>query len=884
MSDSGLKNALFAFISMLCSIFLCLTLASQTASAGQTFTPIEINDQSESLALDHNLWVLEDKEDQFTIEAITTSLHSEFRANPVGTPNFGQTNSSFWIGMTLNYQGAQQEQVKNWLLELSFPLLQKVELYAPDHLGNYQRTNIGYDIAQSDRAIPHRNFLFPLRLESNNPKTIYLNIMRKGGAVQAPLTLRSQERMLEDDGKSNYFFGIFFGVMASMILYNTFLFLSVRWKAYFFYILYITSTALTFQCITGYGFLYFWPTSPELNRLGLPVIATTSTILAFAFFRQFLNLPTLSKTMNRICLTFMLLGGFLIIALITAESLLSAPTIVYVSVSCFLVLSMAIIAWRKESRPAFFFLLAWTTFLLGALSYTFSLLGIFPSNSLTTHGVQIGSVAEVILLALGLADRINRERKERYFALQDQHEAMVKLKQAEDRLVHRALHSRTTGLPNRALLRRSLDQYLAESYKDGFIGLFLVSLDNFHEFNKTLGHSNGDAILKLVTSRLSNLISTMGNSVVIDSTPNNKTYLAVAEGVTFAFVLNLDNENQAIEQANLFLRAFEKPFEYQKMTLDIESTIGVALYPDHGDNTDGLLRNAHIALEAANTSNDKVAIYTNDIDPYSAKRLSLIAELKHAIENDGLQLYFQPQLCLTTGKIAGAEVLIRWIHPEHGFIPPDDFIPLAERTGVIHPLTQWICKEAFSFLSRLNQAGYDLSLSINISARNLQDKFFKEAVAALAKNANIPVDRIVMELTETAVMVHPEEAMRVMRELSTAGFRLSIDDFGTGYSSLAYLKQLPVKELKIDRTFVMEMSKNNNDQVIVNTTLQMGHNLGLEIVAEGIEDQATLDSLTSMKCDLAQGYHIARPMPESDFINWLENFEAKPGITAAVKN
>ncbi|MDX1696515.1 MAG: EAL domain-containing protein, partial [Ketobacteraceae bacterium] len=254
-----------------------------------------------------------------------------------------------------------------------------------------------------------------------------------------------------------------------------------------------------------------------------------------------------------------------------------------------------------------------------------------------------------------------------------------------------------------------------------------------------------------------------------------------------------------------------------------------------------------------------------------------------AIEQDSLQLYFQPQVDLKTQQVTGAEVLIRWIHSEHGFIPPDEFIPLAERTGVIQPLTYWICKNAFAALKRFKTKGFDLSLSINISARNLQDRLFQSTVLQLAENEQLSTSEIILELTETAVMVNPEEALEMLNALSRTGIKLSIDDFGTGYSSLSYLKRLPVKELKIDRTFVMEMAQNPDDQVIVDTTLQMAHNLGLIVVAEGIEDQETLNYLASKGCDYAQGYHIARPMPESEFVEWMKH-QGRPAVSASTPN
>ncbi|TNC88767.1 MAG: GGDEF-domain containing protein [Alcanivorax sp.] len=449
--------------------------------------------------------------------------------------------------------------------------------------------------------------------------------------------------------------------------------------------------------------------------------------------------------------------------------------------------------------------------------------------------------------------------------------------------MHRALHSRTTGLPNRTLLRSTLDSLLQEDNTPGF-SVILLSINNFHEFNKTLGHSNGDAILYVLTERLNSLSQSIQRIVPIEDTDARLNYVANVEGVSFALIVRELDPDLVHALVLGLLRDMEKPFEYQGLTLDVDATAGIAFHPAHGSSSENLLRNAHIALEAAGSTNEKFAIYSQEIDPYNQRRISLLGELRNAIEKDALQLYFQPQICLDTLQVSGAEVLIRWIHPEYGFIPPDEFIPLAERTGVIQPLTYWICRKAFAFKKSLSDQGYDINLSINISARNLQDPHFKDQICKIAQECDITLDKVIMELTETAVMHNPDDAMRVMGELSAVGIRLSIDDFGTGYSSLSYLKKLPVNEIKIDRSFVMEMAKNSDDQVIVHTTLTMGHNMSLEVVAEGIEDEDTLNKLKEMGCDLAQGYHIARPMPANEFFTWLANYAAKLNPTHSIKS
>lgn len=859
--------------------FISLCLIASNAYSFRDF-PVpaqQVNEKTQQISISQTAW-LEDQHDDLSIDTILNKHLSGLNLSNGETLNFGHSESSFWIGFKLQYQSTtDQASDKTWLLELPFPPLQRVALYQINANGEYKHLDIGYDIAMKTRQIAHRHFVFPITLKPNEEKLYFINIMRKGGSVQAPLNLWSQQQFIVSDGTQNYIFGLFYGVIFAMILYNAFLYISIRALTYLHYIVYITLSALAYFSLSGYGFLYFWPDNPELNELIIPFSSTLGGIAACVFFKSFTSLRKTNPFFNKVFNALIASGILLTLSIIISQQLLSVYVVVHIGVSGVTVLVASAIMWRQGSRQAGFFLLAWTMFILGVLCFTSLLMGWLPSNAFTRHSLLMGCVSEVLLLSFALADQINNERKAKYQALQDQHKTIVKLQDMESQLMHRALHSRATGLPNRALLRRSLDNFFKENNSSNTIGLFLISLDNFHEFNKTLGHSTGDAILKLVTHRLSDLVGNFKNAIIFEKTDTHTHSLANVEGVTFGFALKISNEASALEQAEIVLQAFERPFEYQSMKLDIESTIGISTYPKHGESTDSLLRNAHIALEAATLANNKIAFYSSDIDPYSAKRLSLIAELKSAIENDGLQLYFQPQLDLKTQKIVGAEVLIRWIHSEHGFIPPDEFIPLAERTGVIQPLTYWICEHAFSALARFKEKGFDIALSINISARNLQDRLFQSTVLQLAENNRIPTKDIILELTETAMMMNPEEALAMLKSLSRTGMRLSIDDFGTGYSSLSYLKRLPVKELKIDRTFVMEMASNQDDQTIVETTLQMAHNLGLLVVAEGIENQDTLHHLAAQGCDYAQGYHIARPMPENDFIEWLEHYqETKP--------
>ena len=848
---------------------LCLICLSSLSHGVQI---IELSNQLEEIDLTKNqIEMFEDQADRLSINEITTNRSTLFTPSTQDVINLGHTDSSVWV----HFRVAMNEDIEtsqNWILESEFPLLQRFDIFIMQGDQLEQQYSIGYSVPMLERMLPHRFFAQPLKFKPGQTYDIYINTKRAGGNVQLPLKLSQPLRFVYRELVHNHVFGLFFGVLLAMMAYNLFLFFSVGNRAYFYYITYIGFSFLTFQTFTGFGFLMIWSGAPGVNEYVAQIAACMASVSGLMFVKHFIKTEQYARPINTVINVFAIFGLGLAMLRLSTDYFLSAQVSTYITITSIVIPSLVFYCWLKGSRPAAFFLIAWALLIVGIIMFTMVLLGLLPSNAFTNNAVLAGSAAEMLLLSLGLADRINYERKAKYSALQEQHKAVVRLKEAEDRLIHRALHSRTTGLPNRTLLRSTLDELLQDEAKAGF-SVIMLSINNFHEFNKTLGHSNGDAILSILTERLNSLSQHISKIVPIEDSETRLHYVANVEGVSFALLVKELDPNLIHSVVWNLLRDMEKPFEYQGLTLDVDATAGIAFHPAHGNSSENLLRNAHIALEAAGSTNEKFAIYSQEIDPYNQRRISLLGELRNAIEQDGLQLYFQPQISLDTLQVSGAEVLIRWIHPEYGFIPPDEFIPLAERTGVIQPLTYWICRKAFEFKHSLAQQGFDISLSINISARNLQDPHFKDQICQIAKDTNVSLEKVIMELTETAVMHNPDDALRVMGELSAAGIRLSIDDFGTGYSSLSYLKKLPVNEIKIDRSFVMEMAKNNDDQIIVHTTLTMGHNLSLEVVAEGIEDAATLDKLKEMGCDLAQGYHIARPMPAADFFTWLATYQ-----------
>jgi len=312
------------------------------------------------------------------------------------------------------------------------------------------------------------------------------------------------------------------------------------------------------------------------------------------------------------------------------------------------------------------------------------------------------------------------------------------------------------------------------------------------------------------------------------------------------------------------------PFMIEGLPIAVEASIGVTLYPNHGENPDGLMQRADVAMYRAKETGSGYVIYDNQHDQHSPRRLALIGELRQAIEKDQLSLYYQPKISFKTNHVIGVEALVRWQHPEYGFVPPEQFILPAEQTGLIHPLTRWVLKTALCQSDAWRQAGLNCPVAVNLSARNLHDPQLRDHLAKILKTSSVSPQQLELEITESAIMADPQRALEVITSLRAMGLRFALDDFGIGYSSLAYLKKLPVDTIKIDKSFVMDMEKDQDDVLIVLSTINLAHNLGLKVVAEGVETEQTWAQLFTFGCDAAQGYYMSKPMPAADLTRWLK--------------
>jgi diguanylate cyclase (GGDEF)-like protein len=437
--------------------------------------------------------------------------------------------------------------------------------------------------------------------------------------------------------------------------------------------------------------------------------------------------------------------------------------------------------------------------------------------------------------------------------------ASARLRRQAAEQEHQALHDPLTGLPNRTLFRKLAEDALAARPRDGMVAVILMDFDRFKEINDTLGHFNGDLVIKRAAKRLAALV-------------RDCDAFARLGGDEFAMLLpGLSTRESVTPVVTRVREALKEPFVAAGLALEVEASIGIAVCPDNGMEVNDLLRAADVAMYAAKRAHTGYEFYAPDQHHYSPSQLGLVAQLRRAMERNELVLHYQPKAALDTGAVAGVEALVRWNHPHQGLLFPDAFIPVAEHTSLIRPLTLHLLERAISEI-RNWETGQDVTLAVNLSTQMLLDLELPGEIARMLSHLGANTQMLEVEVTESSIMYDPRRAKVVLERLHDRGIRIAIDDFGTGYSSLVSLKQLPVSTIKIDKSFVMGMDKDEDDAAIVKSTVQLAHSLGLQSVAEGMETADNWSRLAAFGCDYGQGYYLSKPLAGGRFIQWLSAY------------
>jgi diguanylate cyclase len=517
--------------------------------------------------------------------------------------------------------------------------------------------------------------------------------------------------------------------------------------------------------------------------------------------------------------------------------------------------------------------LQWTLLVLTAIVVGVAvIISIFTAKRMTSPLRQLTAIAK----RLGTGDYQEKIEIQRDDEIGELSKAFISMR---DGIANREMEIRRlaywdtlTTLPNRAQFVNWLTQAITESkeqYEACYI--LMMDLDRFKNVNDVLGQRFGDALLRQVAERLKLELGSKGK-------------IARLGGDEFAILLTNSNRSDAQAVAAQILKSLEVPLSLEDQTVDLGAGIGIAGFPEHGSDAESLLSHAEVAMYIAKRSGNEAVVFDPAIDKISQQNLSLLSELRHAVEHNELRLQVQPKVQLSTGKVIGVEALIRWVHPEKGMIFPDNFIPFAEKTGFIRKLTHWMLERTAGLCAECEAKGLHLKFSVNLSTRDLLDQDLPARFLEILARHKVTPTSFCLEITESAIMDDPVRAQQTLERLHATQADMSIDDFGTGYSSLAYLKRLPVDELKIDKSFVMSMEHDADDTKIVRSTIDLGHNMGLRVVAEGIESEAIWRQLVKLGCDQGQGYFISKPMPAEQLVGWIAKWTPPALNQAAVQS
>ncbi|HEY2772356.1 MAG TPA: EAL domain-containing protein [Solirubrobacteraceae bacterium] len=449
---------------------------------------------------------------------------------------------------------------------------------------------------------------------------------------------------------------------------------------------------------------------------------------------------------------------------------------------------------------------------------------------------------------------------------------LLRSKQRASELQRIATTDELTGLANRERFRQRVEGQIADAGPRGTtFAVMLIDLDRFKEVNDTLGHHYGDELLRGLGPRL---VASAGDDAVV----------ARLGGDEFAVLpdASADDVGELERIAERLIECVQEPVLMEGMTLQVGASVGIARFPVDGDDAHTLLRRSDVAMYAAKESHSGCKLYAAELDHHSLRRLSVLSDFRRALNTDEIVVHYQPIVDVEGTSVRGAEGLVRWEHPDLGMIPPGEFIQTVEQSGLIGPLTRHVLERSIMQCAEWRRAGHDLSVAVNLSVRDLLDRSLPGDIEHMLTSYHVPAAALQLEITESMLMSDPERSLATLMRLNELGLCLSVDDFGTGYSSLANLRRMPINELKIDRSFVSPMLQDESDLIIVRSTINLGHDLGLRVIAEGVEDEPTLAHLAHLGCDLAQGYHVSRPLPAEAFSAWMGTAGAQPALPVAV--
>ncbi|MFE8070537.1 EAL domain-containing protein [Marinobacteraceae bacterium S3BR75-40.1] len=787
----------------------------------------------------------------------------EWQALDGPSPNFGYVDSPYWFRFSLPASKERRQR----LIEISYPQLDDVRFFLLTNDRVVDQVTTGDHYPFSQRPVQHPHFLFPVTLEPGKAYEAYIRVKTKG-SLQVPIQVWEPTNFFSHISRQDQAHAIYYGILIAIIVFNLVVFLSMRETTYLLYVLATFGYLWLLATLRGVTFPLLWPDTPWLQNQSMLVSIPFVVVFSALFARSFLRLWQSNPPLNKLVLV---LSGASLVSLVLSF-FIDYNHSVRLSVALAIPSTMLLtligpIEWYRGNPAARLYTIAWALLTAGSTMAAMNKYGWLPTNFVTEFGMEIGSALEALILTVALAQRLYRERQQKVEAQEQRlHEHAVR-RRAELKLMEQALHDPVTGLPNYTCFEMLVKDAIINRAGERF-AIGVVHLTNYNAINKTLGHTNTEQVLLSSARRFNQLAATLPGIQTVERSEHEHFFIAALETGTFAFLLDASVARMNQKAIDRCFDRLNEPVDFQGMRVPLAPVTGVSIYPDHGDDASTLIRQAYIAQESEEAHDRSIAYYEADQDSYSTDRLTQVGDLKAALENGELALYYQPKVSLADQRVVGMEGLIRW-PARIDRMDAQTLVTMAEQTGLIKPLTRWVLEEAIRGREAFQQAGYDIDLSINISPYNLREPDFPVFVQRLMTAHASHRGRISLELTETSMMQDPANSLQTLRSLNTTGIPLSIDDFGSGYSSLSYIKKLPAKEIKIDRSLIADLCQQQDDRVIVQATIDMCHSLGYSVVAEGVEREEEWVLLESMGCDMIQGYIIIHPQPFDKMLEWL---------------
>ena len=807
----------------------------------------------------------EDSQNFYHFDTLQEIPEDAWRDSATAQASFGFTSSVYWVRTEVANEG---KSLKNLVFEVDYVLLDEVAFKSQKSDGSVSELTTGDRQHFYPRHIDHPSILFRFELKPDERIVIYTRARTEGSMI-LPFKIWQEKQFFEAAAAQQKVHFFYYGVLSIIIIINLAVFISLRERLYLYYAAAILGYLVFFVSSKGFVHQIFLPYAPDVNNRVFLISMPFLALFSLLFSRDFLKTATYSPKLDFALRASIVYAYFSLMFAMFFDYDLAIRVGAVGAILLFGVLFFAgPITWYKRRRAGIFFTVAWVPLAVGLAATTGRLSGALPNNFWTEYAMQIGSGMEALILTLALADRLFREREKKIRA-QGESLQIEKQRNATQSLLAQAMsRDPVTQLSNRNcfewLMRTTLIDNPSKRY---FVAVARIT--RIDDITRTLGLSSSERVIRLIAQQINNESASLAGVVTQTNGQGSIEAAYQLSGETFGLLIDQSEFEKNPDEFYSLLNKLVQPMEVEGLSLDLAPRFGSALYPKHGREPAQLIRNALIAIDSAHRSRGMMGIYNQKFDIYSESRLTLLTELREAIESGVLTMHYQPKIDVGTNDVVGIEALARWIHPERGFIPPDEFIPLAEEAGIINRLTLWAFEYGMRDLKSLRDDGYTGSMSVNISPRDLLSKNLGQHLHKILASYEIPADVVLLELTETAAMDDPVAGSAALTRLADLGLKISIDDFGTGYSSLSYLQRLPATEIKLDRSLIHDICATESSRVIVKASIDMVHALGYELVAEGVEDEQTANTLRDLNCDRFQGYWCCRPLPLLELKEWF---------------